>query len=56
MGDTYNCVRGFSIPELLNHSIIFRVVSLSENPVHYRFFIDDLLSCALTCRRVEHAE
>lgn len=54
MPETYGgVVSGFSIPELLHQSIIFRTVGM--NTLFYRFFVDDLLTCALTCRRLDNA-
>jgi len=48
MAETYDCMQGFDIGELLNRSIIWQLEGLSE--LLYRLFVEDLLRVALAYR------
>jgi hypothetical protein len=48
MPDTFNCVRGHSIHQILNNNIILRVRGMSDQ--HYKIVVEDLLRCILRNR------
>lgn len=48
LSDTFNCVRGHNIEQLLDNNIILRVRGLSD--VLYKILVEDLLRCILQIR------
>jgi hypothetical protein len=48
MAETFNCIRGHSIHQILDNNIILRVRGLSD--VLYKILVEDLLRCILKIR------